>query len=306
MITNYFIAPHPALKLFIANYILSTSDEKHVKFKSFWPASAETGLIFHLADRPEHITNDSSKLKNLQNKNSCLIGVLSNFNGIFSFSGIYRRFTIQFKANGFYKLFGMPFSEFSNKIFSLDEVFGKSAMLLQEQLVDEKELSQMADYADKFLLAFLNRQKSQYAVLDGITAISNKFNEDLSLSNITRYAEKANMSVRNFERRFIEQVGISPKLYSRLLRFNNAIITRLKHPESNWTSIAYECGYYDQMHMIKDFKQFANLNPSNLLQPNTDFTRPLIDVTNSNLETWRRLTSNLPYEKFVPVQRFIH
>ena len=111
------------------------------------------------------------------------------------------------------------------------------------------------------------------------------------------------MSIRNFERRFIEQIGVPPKEYYRLVRFNNALITKLKYPQKNWTSIAYEFGYYDQMHMIKEFRQFANLNPSHLLQLNTDFTRPRIDITGPDIETFLQLNVNLAYEKFVPVKR---
>jgi hypothetical protein len=55
--------------------------------------------------------------------------------------------------------------------------------------------------------------------------------------------------------------------------------------------------------MIKEFKQFAKLNPSHLLQLNKDFTRPRIDVTNSDLETFLQLNVNLTYEKFVRVKR---
>ena len=137
---------------------------------------------------------------------------------------------------------------------------------------------------------------------DGITAISNELSNSTPLLNIGQYAYKANMSIRNFERRFIEQIGVSPKVYYRLVRFNNALIEKLKYPQKNWTSIAYECGYYDQMHMIKEFKQFANLNPSHLLQPNTNFTRPRIDITGPDIETFLQLNVNLAYEKFVPVK----
>ena len=96
--------------------------------------------------------------------------------------------------------------------------------------------------------------------------------------NIDQYAYKANMSVRNFSRRFTEQTGVSPKFYCRLLRFNNAVNTRLKHPQNNWTSIAHDCGYFDQMHMIKDFKEFANENPSAFFRNNTEISSPPKDL----------------------------
>ena len=303
MIVNYFIPPHPTLKLFIDNYILSTSNGRSVTFKSLWPASNETSFIFHLADQPEHYTNNLNKLVSLENKHNCVIGLLANFNGIISFNGNYHRFVIQFKPNGFYRIFRRPFSEFANKIFCLDDVLGKPSKNLQEELVNAKDVQKMAWYADKFLLSFLTRQEIQNSVHDGITAISDELSNKIAALNIAQYAYKANMSIRNFERRFSEQVGVSPKLYYRLARFNNAVIAKLKYPQKNWTSIAYECDYYDQMHMIKDFKQFANLIPSRLLQLNTDFTRPRIDLAGSGTETFLRLNANLSNEKFVHIRR---
>ena len=121
--------------------------------------------------------------------------------------------------------------------------------------------------------------------------------------SIEQYAYKANMSVRNFGRRFTEQVGVSPKLYCRLLRFNNAVNAKLKQPQSIWTSIAYECGYYDQMHMIKDFKEFSNVNPSALFPSNTEITRPHMELSGSNNDTFLQSDTNINVEKFVVVKR---
>jgi hypothetical protein len=69
------------------------------------------------------------------------------------------------------------------------------------------------------------------------------------------------MSVRNFQRKFKEQVGISPKLYTKNFRFNESLKLKIMHPEQSWASVAYECGYFDQMHLIKDFKAFTGFTP---------------------------------------------
>jgi AraC-like DNA-binding protein len=85
------------------------------------------------------------------------------------------------------------------------------------------------------------------------------------------------MSVRNFERRFGEQVGTSPKLFCRLLRFNKAFKSKINVPEKNWSDIAYECGYYDSLHLIKEFKQFANASPTALFNENPNFKEIELD-----------------------------
>ncbi|HRI22365.1 MAG TPA: AraC family transcriptional regulator [Panacibacter sp.] len=298
MIINYFIPPHPSLQPFVDNYVLCTSEGKKITLKSTWPASNETSLIFYLSDRPYHHTGEHAASP-LQNQRGCIVGLLSHCNGTVSFGGIYHTFLIQFKANGFNKLFRMQAAEFVNKIFYLDDVFGKSARELNEALQLAEDIQQMARFADKFLLHFLNLQKAHITLYDGITFISNELFTKVPMLTIGQYAHKANMSVRNFGRRFTEQTGVSPKLYCRLLRFNNAINVKMKNPQSNWTSVAYECGYYDQMHMIKDFREFANVNPGEFFQSNKEFTRPGIDLTGADSNTF----SEPVIEKFVMVNR---
>jgi AraC-like DNA-binding protein len=302
LIINYFISPHPSLQLYVDSYILCTSGGEKVTLKGSWAASNETSLIFYMADRPSLKTSED-KVSQLQSERGCIIGLQPQCNGVVSFTGVYHTFIIQFKANGFYKLFRMPMTEVTNKIHCLDDLFGVKAKNINEQLRNAGDIQQMAHFADVFLLFFLNKQKAHINLYDGITFISNELFNNASLLSIEQYAYKANMSVRNFGRRFIEQTGVPPKLYCRLLRFNNAINKKLKQPQINWTSITYDCGYYDQMHMIKDFKEFANVNPSALFEKNTEFTRPRIDVAGSGADVSVELNNNLFNEKFVTVKR---
>ncbi len=300
MITNYFIPPHPLLQPFVDDYVLSTSEGKKITINGSWPASNETSLVFYMADQPSHLTGGGA-VSSLLNKHGCIVGLLSHSNGIVSFRGKYHTFIIQFKANGFNKLFRMPVAEFVNQIFYLDDVFGKATGNLNEELQNAKDIQQLAFLADTFLLRFLSMQKAYINLNDGITFISNELFTNAALLSIEQYAYKANMSVRNFGRRFTEQVGVSPKFYCRLLRFNNAINTKLKKPLANWTSIAYDCGYFDQMHMIKDFKEFANVNPSALFQSNTEITRPQAELLGSDNDA--SLQSNINAQKFIVVKR---
>jgi transcriptional regulator GlxA family with amidase domain len=74
------------------------------------------------------------------------------------------------------------------------------------------------------------------------------------------------LSIRQFERQFKQRIGLSPKFYSRLIRFSNAWILKENNPNLTWTTIAHQSGYYDQMHLIKDFKEFAAVNPKQIEQ----------------------------------------
>jgi AraC-like DNA-binding protein len=75
-------------------------------------------------------------------------------------------------------------------------------------------------------------------------------------------AALACMSLRQFERKCHERLGMSPKQYATLIRFCKAYQMKELFPQKTWTEIAYHSGYYDQMHFIRDFKRFAGITPS--------------------------------------------
>jgi len=77
-------------------------------------------------------------------------------------------------------------------------------------------------------------------------------------------ASRACLSIRQFERVFKQRIGLPPKHFSRLVRFAHAWTIKEQQPDISWTKIAYECGYFDQMHLIRDFQEFAGVNPSSI------------------------------------------
>jgi len=277
MLVTYFIPPHPSLKAFVDIYILSTSGNNTVTFGGHWPATNESSLIFYLGDLPVHHHVDSPESV-LSDKSNCLVGLLTRSNGAVHFSGRLHTFIIQFKANGITKIFRLAMNELTDRIFTTEDVFGNSIADLRDQLREVVDMEQMACLADRFLVNFLNRQKKTDTLYDGITAVSAELYNTTNFATIEQYAYKANMSVRNFERKFVEQVGISTKLYTKLVRFNEVMKIKVMEPEKNWTSIAHECGYFDQMHLIKDFKQFTDVTPTDYFRK-SDLIKPYIDTS---------------------------
>src|SRR5690606_12001649 len=78
---------------------------------------------------------------------------------------------------------------------------------------------------------------------------------------IDHVAAQACLSVRQFERVSRARLGMSPKAFARVVRFSAAYRLREERPGLRWTDIAYQCGYFDQMHLIRDFKDFAGMAP---------------------------------------------
>nr|WP_246347860.1 helix-turn-helix domain-containing protein [Brevundimonas variabilis] len=86
-------------------------------------------------------------------------------------------------------------------------------------------------------------------------------------------AARVGLSPRQLQRRFIEQVGLSPKLYARTVRFDAVLEARRKDPSLSWTDLAHRHGYFDQAHLLRDAHAFTGLPPSSLIpegQPMSD------------------------------------
>jgi hypothetical protein len=75
-------------------------------------------------------------------------------------------------------------------------------------------------------------------------------------------ARLSGLSPRQFRRRCLEETGLAPKTLDRVLRFRRALRTLRTAPDLGWAEIAAECGYYDQSHLIRDFREFAGATPA--------------------------------------------
>jgi AraC-like DNA-binding protein len=92
--------------------------------------------------------------------------------------------------------------------------------------------------------------------------------------HLDRVVSMSGLSQRQFERKFTEQVGTTPKLYSRVNRLNYALRLKEKTPELTWTHVTYQAGYFDQTHFVKDCKSLTGETPSDFLRRMSDFYYP--------------------------------
>ncbi len=270
MLTTSLILPHPALTGFINSYTLCIHKSSKVNMSFPLYAHHETTIGFFLGNTSLQIKDYTTKVVTESVSKVFLFGLSTNCKEAMACRGNYNTFTIEFKPNGFNKMFGISANEITDNNFPANEVIGSGVAHLYEQLLHAKSAQQMVAFADKFLISFISRKKRAY-MNEGISNISCHLLSNTTSINISQYAYQANMSLRNFERRFIEQVGTSPKLYCRLLRFNSALNFKISNPKKSLAEIADVFSYYDTMHLIKEFKQFTNSSPMMLLYDNPGF-----------------------------------
>jgi transcriptional regulator GlxA family with amidase domain len=93
---------------------------------------------------------------------------------------------------------------------------------------------------------------------------------------VSQLARDAGLGVRQFERNFMQAIGVTPKRFARVARFQSALDAKLAWPDRSWLHIAHDLEYFDQMHMIRDFQSLGGETPTQLLSQLGDARPPAL------------------------------
>lgn len=166
---------------------------------------------------------------------------------------------VRFRPGGAFPFLGAPAIELADTHVDLETLWGTSAIELRERLCVAKTPSERFDLLEKALIAHLFRPLERHYAVRFALDIFGRADSGLPIRDVAR---DAGLSQRRFIQLFAREVGMSPKLFCRVRRFRQAL-ERVRHAaEPNWTHVAMDCGYYDQSHLIHDFREFSNLSPT--------------------------------------------
>ncbi len=142
-------------------------------------------------------------------------------------------------------------------IHDLSDVLNR-AKGLHEALLHVPGLENKISLIEQFLLEHLPNNKRQVYKLQLLDHVLQQMQQHESVDTI---AYQCNISARYLQQLFMEHLGISPRMYLKIRRFKKSMRYLNQQPRS-LTSVAYECGYFDQAHFIRDFKSFTGVTPS--------------------------------------------
>jgi AraC-like DNA-binding protein len=170
--------------------------------------------------------------------------------------GAQRGVQIDFSPVGAHLLWRLPMHLLAGRVAGLDAVFGRAGVLLWEALAGAPGWEERFALLDEFLLERLDDALSP---VPSVTRALGRLRASGGTVRVGELASEIGCSRRHLVDGFNEQVGISPKLLARILRFQRAVSFIGTGP--GWAEIAARCGYYDQAHMVRDFHQFAGAAP---------------------------------------------
>ncbi|MDN5200050.1 helix-turn-helix domain-containing protein [Fulvivirgaceae bacterium BMA10] len=239
----------PFIKFFWILEDLTGIQEKHSIERVIPDGCME--LIIHYGDRFQQY--DQTQWKD-QSK-SLLAGQLKKFL-LLRPTGIMGMVGARFHPNGAYPFFKIPMNEFQGHVIEADNICDIS--MLENKIYETKDHHGKVMHFQSFLLQMLHQNFSEEPL---INAAVNLIVEQDGCIPITDVAKKYGSSVRQMERKFNQLIGISPKAFSNLVKLKNFFNLTETGRFQKFTDLAIECGYYDQAHFIREFKQITGLSP---------------------------------------------
>ena len=188
-------------------------------------------------------------------------GVLSGAHAQFSLldtTTLVTTIYVCFKPGGARPFLTMPATEVTNQVVDLSCVFGTAAFDLREQLQTAQTKDDRVRILQDFLLAHSAREQTPHPA---ITFALASFQAGQKRRSIAEVTAQLGLSPKRFIQLFEEAVGLAPKVFCRVLRFQEALRLIENGQRVSWADLALSCGYFDQSHFIHDFQAFSSLTP---------------------------------------------
>lgn len=166
---------------------------------------------------------------------------------------------VAFKPGGASPFFKCPANELQEAHVPLESLWGAGASDLRDRLQEAQTPADKFRILEQFLIHRVVRPLELHPAV--IYALS-EFQGVARLRTISQVVDQMGFSARRFIQLFHESVGLTPKLFCRIFRFQEVLRILSDGHEINWAEIALNCGYFDQAHFIHDFRSFSGIHPT--------------------------------------------
>ena len=255
------------------NSILSPYIESLFHFENFMPDHAiervvPTGHLFIIfaLDGMTRKTFDNDTLRpNDTFSKAWVSGVHKNYISISAHQNS-EMLVIQFKPYGAFPFLKSSVDSFNDTVVPAENIFGDDILNLHEKIVTQETTQTKLKVAAKWIENKFDNSKTPPAdIINIVHQLQNEPTENHK-TIIDDYAKTQKHLINQFKK----YVGVTPKYYHRIVRFNKILQLIQKREMIPWGQIAYECNYTDQSHFIKDFKYFSGFNPTEFINNNFD------------------------------------
>lgn len=248
--------PHPTLSGIVIHYRL-----KNIKLSSplVFPNHSPIfqGLIFNI-DEMEDIILRKKQHSPLKHK-VYYVGQAVSPSYLFSSSMRMNLIAVNFTPTGLYQLTGIDLNHLTDKILDAQVIFGNEINELYDKIMHSKSLDKAIGLIEYFLIhkARSIKKKNRSCILTSL----NILNHHAGGTTIKELQQLTSTSPKTLERAFKSEIGMTPKMFQRLLRYNQARHYIHENTELDWWEMVIRFGFYDHSHFISEFQSFSGLTP---------------------------------------------
>ena len=255
MLTKFY-TPHILLQDFIQCIMVIHADVNSIGSPTVcpYPPAPQNSLFFYINDRIKVMKSGETVFT--PQPRSVVVGPM--ITGVMlDINKNHKAVRVGFHPGGLHRFLGLSMAEMIDDHYDAVDIYGREMEEVNNQLQEAQSFDEIKNIIESFLLKKVNVLRRALPFDKAMLELM-RTNGNMPIEKV---ASLACLSIRQFERVSKERIGVPPKIFARLIRFSKAYRMRENFPKLNWTSIAYHCGYFDQMHLIRDFKQFACVPP---------------------------------------------
>lgn len=231
--------------------------------------NGETEILISFHDTPQYIY-DNTTLKEVQACNHVWAAGIRTEPITIPAGSMASMMVVSFKKGMSYPFFPFPINEIADHVLDADLIWGDEFGLIREEMLETSDVDRRFAIIETYLL---DKFASRLVVDDCVAFAVGEMSRNPDRQSIARMSARIGYSQKHFISLFKQRVGLTPKGYLKIMRFQKSITTieQMPHADIDWPAVAYDCGFFDQSHFINDFRVFSGFTPEEYLAKKSDY-----------------------------------
>ena len=163
--------------------------------------------------------------------------------------------SVMFRTGAGLPFFGLPMSEVRDQLVPLDDLWNGTASAMRERVMDAPTPDEKLRVVECVLLEQVREREADHSIVCAASALGGG-------ATVGAVTDHTGMSPKRFVRTFRAHIGVAPKRFARIQRLQRLLRSLGPRPEIDWARSAVEQGYYDQSHLVNDFRELTGITPT--------------------------------------------
>lgn len=252
--------PAPPLSQFIEFFFYYEGYEAGHTMEKLLP-DGSVDLLIDLTDSPKKIFHNEEGTSYSTVNKSWISGMKTDY--ILIDASVSNMIGVHLKPGGCHPFVDFPMVELNNNTIELDTIWGNEVHSLREAILETPGIDKKFRILENYFLVKGKNKMENHALVNFSVG---QLIQSPQMWTIRHLSDKTGVTQKHLITLFKKYVGLSPKMFSRINKFQKVIQLIEQQQKIDWAMLSYECGYFDQAHFIKEFRDFSGINPGLYLE----------------------------------------